>query len=104
MIELLIVILFITYFAYYLFLEKPSNFPPGRFLLQAVSIVTFCIVIFVSNLVAKLYNKYQTFTGPPSLPFVGSLPFLPKVDLVLAFGADWIIERYFYAIYSILNN
>jgi len=53
-------------------------------------------IFFVTYVIYHLFlKKPSNFPpGPPSLPFVGSLPFLPKINLVLGFGADWIVERF----------
>ena len=94
MIELLIAIFFATYVIYHLYLKKPSNFPPGMNFISLERIKLGNREIIISYKIANLRKFTSYILGPASFPFVGSLPFLPKVNLVLGFGADWIVERY----------
>ena len=46
---------------------------------------------FVSN---KNQVNIYIFTGPPAVPFLGSLPFVPHVPGLLATAATWFIHKY----------
>jgi len=55
-------------------------------------IAIFFAIYVVYHLFLKTPPNFPP--GPPSVPILGSVPFLPKMKGVVAFAGDWITERY----------